>query len=666
MRGYIAGLLSLIALSSASQITYSSISTGSLDNGRTSFSEDGQFLGVLSGKNTLNIFKAESELLTNSIEVKEFNEIYELAFGKKNECFIGGKDGNKHKIMKADLATGEYTALVNSENQITGMFAIPNKSILIYSNADGYVISANTDTGETIWTQKGHSKFALDVTYSRETKLIASSGSDGKVVVFSLEGELVKEIPLVKDWVQEVCFSHSGATIIAGTENGELYEIFPEANYNSEKIPIERMRGNVTEIALAPDDESVLVSSLKGDVVIWSFKENKELRRYKIKGAVDVRGAVFNPNGKVVYVASSGSKNIISYDVSVLRIIPKFRFKDEDDKTAPLIYISEPANLASGTVTFSESLLKIVGSAIDESGIHMIKLNGRETKINENGNFVMYMPLQMGDNFVTIEVQDINDNTTVKRFTVKRKNLDGEEYDPVDAKNYLFIVGINRYQYWPQLFNAVRDAEDVLNTLVSMYDFSFSNVKMLLDEQASLNNIYVELTKYVEQIGPQDNLVVYYSGHGHYDQLLNEGYWVPFDAKVDAPGEYLSNSNLLKVINSINSQHTFMVVDACFSGSLFAPSTRGYTDNVEKYKSRWGLASGRLETVSDGAYGENSPFANKFIEFLKTNEKEEFPVSELVQIVKVKVADESNQTPIGNPLKSVGDEGGEFIFRKKN
>lgn len=109
-----------------------------------------------------------------------------------------------------------------------------------------------------------------------------------------------------------------------------------------------------------------------------------------------------------------------------------------------------------------------------------------------------------------------------------------------------------------------------------------------------------------------------------------------------------------------------MVVDACFSGSLFASSSRGYVENVEKYKSRWALASGRLETVSDGKIGENSPFARVLIDYLENNKKAKLPVSELVQHVKVQVSEINKQTPLGNPLKNMGDEGGEFIFYMRN
>jgi hypothetical protein len=128
---------------------------------------------------------------------------------------------------------------------------------------------------------------------------------------------------------------------------------------------------------------------------------------------------------------------------------------------------------------------------------------------------------------------------------------------------------------------------------------------------------------------------------------------------------FIPNSQILRIIENINSQHTFLVADACFSGSLFNSTTRGYSEHVEKYRSRWGLASGRLEEVSDGDAGKNSPFAKSFIEFLRTNQEPKVAVSDLVQFVKKKVSETSAQTPIGNPLKGVGDEGGEFIFYKR-
>jgi hypothetical protein len=339
--------------------------------------------------------------------------------------------------------------------------------------------------------------------------------------------------------------------------------------------------------------------------------------------------------------------------------------RNQKDQTPPMIYLSTPSNIREDRVVVYEQMLKITGVVMDESGVQQLTVNNTLTPIKANGAFTIYLPLNVGENGITIEVKDVNQNIALKKFTVDRKNTDGTLYDPTGATNYLLIIGIDTYDKWPRLNNAVSDAEAVKQVLTSNYNFDVGHTTTLYNKDASRSNIYQALRNLIEKISPGDNLLIYYSGHGYFDKLLSEGYWVPVDGSRNDVSTYVENSQVLKIIENINSQHTFLVADACFSGSLFASSSRGYTEQVEKYKSRWGLASGRLENVSDGTAGTNSPFATSFIEFLKNNNAAKVPVSDLIQYVKKKVSEANSQTPIGNPLKGVGDEGGEFVFYKK-
>lgn len=341
--------------------------------------------------------------------------------------------------------------------------------------------------------------------------------------------------------------------------------------------------------------------------------------------------------------------------------------RNKKDQSAPMVYLSNPANIKNERVTVYEDMIKITGTVMDESGIQQLTINKTITPVKPSGEFTIHLPLNVGETAITIEVKDVNQNIALKKFIIERKNTDGSVYNPEAAKNYLFVIGINNYtsSTWPALNNAVADAEAVRNVLTTLYNFDTLDVTLLLNEEATRANIYGALRSYIEKISARDNLLIYFSGHGYFDKLLSEGYWVPVDAQGNDISAYVPNAQILKIIENINSQHTFLVADACFSGSLFAANNRGYTDQVEKYKSRWGLASGRLEVVSDGSAGTNSPFAQSFIGFLQQNTQPKVAASDLVQYVKKKVTEANMQTPIGNHLSGVGDEGGEFVFYKR-
>ena len=248
----------------------------------------------------------------------------------------------------------------------------------------------------------------------------------------------------------------------------------------------------------------------------------------------------------------------------------------------------------------------------------------------------------------------------------------GEDDFDLDAfqigtgKNFLLIIAVDKYRYWKSLQNPIKDAQDIKKMLQAKYTFEPKNTYELYNEQVTPQNLHEIFEKIKEKGSNIDNLMIYYSGHGYYDPSFDEGYWIPFNGKNGAVASYIPNTSIRNYIKSMKFRHVFLVADACFSGALFADSHRGgYVDKMEQIQSRWGLSSGNLEYVSDGKEGENSPFAHYVLKFLKENLKDKFAVSEMIQYVKTAVADNTEQTPVGNPLRGVGNEGGEFVFRTR-
>jgi len=590
------------------------------------------FQGHLSSISDLDISEDGSLLLSTSNDKSVI--IWDVKSGAKKQQFRG----HRKPVLKGAFISSTKVASISSGN-ILKIWDI--------------------DTGNELHTFSDHTKKVYSL--AATGKYIATGGSGGKIVIRnSVSGEIINQISASSDIIRSLTFDIKGEQLISGSDDGFIKIWNPE---NGELIGELSVRiGKIRNISMAFDNKHIAVSGQSCNIYDLS---TLELIKKIDKVSSVVLDASLSPDGQSLFFLEEFSPKARIWDVSDLNIAYVVKLKDGADKTPPQIFVSSPAKIIDNRVVHYQDFIAIRGSIIDDYGVRQLKVNGVNTPVRQNGNFVINLPLAMGDNYVTMEVTDINDNTSLKKFIINRKNMDGEEYDPSEAKNYLLVIGINKYEHWPQLYNAVKDANDVVNTLLSLYNFEFSDITLITDETATRSNIYKTLREFVNLVGPKDNLLIYYSGHGYFDELLNEGYWVPIDAKLNSTGDYLSNSDISKIIANINSQHTFLVADACFSGSLFSVQNRGYADNVEKYKSRWALASGRLEAVSDGEIGTNSPFTRAFINYLKENEKSKVAVSELVQYVKMQVAEVSDQTPIGNPLRGVGDEGGEYIFYKK-
>lgn len=229
-------------------------------------------------------------------------------------------------------------------------------------------------------------------------------------------------------------------------------------------------------------------------------------------------------------------------------------------------------------------------------------------------------------------------------------------------KNYLLGIGIDVYESRDirSLSNAVRDVRDVCDILSTKYGFEI--ITCLINSDATNENLNQAFREIHSKITKEDNLLVYYAGHGCFDERIDIGYWIPYDAQLNKITTYFANSTLIEYVKKSCAKHIIIISDSCFSRSLLLDSdklSRSLYD-YEKQKSRWAITSGR-KSVSDGMKGGHSPFAKSIINYL-TDQNQDFLVSDLNQHVK-KLSYNSEQNPQGYPLANVGHEGGEYIFK---
>jgi hypothetical protein len=313
----------------------------------------------------------------------------------------------------------------------------------------------------------------------------------------------------------------------------------------------------------------------------------------------------------------------------------------------------------SNPIEFKISKEQGKSSAVSEP----ISFNIRQGAIiSGNSNSVEFNIRQKQSNNSSQLNQETNRSTNLS----KSENSTIPELETNLPKYYSLIIGINDYQYSNEklqdLNNPVNDASTLRKTLINKYVFQQENSIFL--ENPSRQQIIQQLETIASKITPKDNLLIFYAGHGVWDDRIKIGYWLPSDAQVDDKSTWLSNSTIRDYIAGIDSKHTLLITDACFSGSIFKTREVSLTDyamsNLYRLQSRKAMTSGTLTTVPD-----ESKFMQYFIKRLLDTEGKYISARQLFYGLETAVLNNTSTVPQFGVIQDTGDEGGDFIFIRR-
>lgn len=241
---------------------------------------------------------------------------------------------------------------------------------------------------------------------------------------------------------------------------------------------------------------------------------------------------------------------------------------------------------------------------------------------------------------------------------------------------YAYIIGINAYgEGWTNLQTAVKDARELREVLVNKYDFEPERVFLRIDEEATQYNVINDLKYLASNLKENDNLLIYYAGHGQLEEFLGDGYWIPVDGIPKNPGSWLSHSSIRNILSSemLKAKNIALISDSCYSGALLrsGPSSLPITDQdynqkilgLSSLRSRQVFTSGGVEPVADGGRDGHSLFAYYFIKALKDNRLDFIDIENLFySYVWKPVAEIGDQRPYVGRLKSIMDDNGQFVL----
>jgi uncharacterized caspase-like protein len=160
---------------------------------------------------------------------------------------------------------------------------------------------------------------------------------------------------------------------------------------------------------------------------------------------------------------------------------------------------------------------------------------------------------------------------------------------------HLLSIGINNYQHLTPLLRASTDASDIRAALAETSPFPLA-AALLQDRQATRKSIRQRLTRLARLAGPEDTVIIFFSGHGMRVQVGPnvESYLCPVEADLDRLAETcLSSQDLTEALRAIAAARIVVFLDACHAGGIGEPKHPGT-------RVRAGLAEGAYDQIANG------------------------------------------------------------------
>jgi hypothetical protein len=334
----------------------------------------------------------------------------------------------------------------------------------------------------------------------------------------------------------------------------------------------------------------------------------------------------------------------------------------------------------------------VVGRVTAAGGVLSLTVNDQALQVDKKGLFRTDIPIAAdGTKVVVVAVDQVGKRATFE-FMLKpqaMRNTNGtaagtspDDEPPLPALNldfgkyYALVIGNNNYGKLPKLSTPIADAAAIASVLKGKYGF---NVTLLKD--ASRYDILEALNQMREKLTDQDNLLVYYAGHGELDKVNQRGNWLPIDAEPNSSANWIPNVQVTDILNQMSARHVLLVVDSCFSGTL----TRSALTRLEAGKSpeawanwvklmngkrsRTALTSGGIAPVLDAGAGDHSIFAKALLDALGKNagviEGQRLHQELASSVAYAAGSFNVDQVPEYAPIKSAGHEAGDFFFVKR-
>ncbi len=224
----------------------------------------------------------------------------------------------------------------------------------------------------------------------------------------------------------------------------------------------------------------------------------------------------------------------------------------------------------------------------------------------------------------------------------------------------------------PSLRFPIKEADSLRAVITREYTFDPRNVQVV--KNPTREAILDSLEAVARRLGPDDNLLVVYSGHGGFDEAGREGYWLAADAANARKSTWIPNESIRTWLRTLKARSVLLITDACFSGSL----NRSNDERVVLPADNQRAIAGALlyarrssrQAMTAGTSKETVPqvsiFSMEIIAALKARRAPVFMAQQLAGEINPRVAAVAHTTPTFSAVPGIESDQGDFVFVRRD
>ncbi|KAH7201669.1 WD40-repeat-containing domain protein [Fusarium oxysporum] len=300
---------------------------------RCAYTPDGSRLVTVGSNNTIRLYKTGSD--GEPINIDDCQE-QNMAVAAGDEFFVVGSE---------DGTVSLYSLETNTFERFLTRTVLPIRDVALTNDCQWCAVASDELSVKIVNTKditqvkhlREHARAVRNVSFDPQGRLVALSGTDGIVYVYSLTAEEPELIRKVDGIIGAIDGDSETSTRVAWHPDGRAFavptpvrdiQIISKNDWEKQRTFANGHLADITAIAWSPNGAMLASASKDGKVLIWETKTQSVIARYDYSNVIDI---VWHP-----------TKNILSFTTTdgEVYIYPGFL----TDQFSPLLKLAtQPA-----------------------------------------------------------------------------------------------------------------------------------------------------------------------------------------------------------------------------------------------------------------------------------------------------------------------------------